>query len=312
MKILRDSSKQVYLLYIVTIIMAVCVGFFSYMFFMDGAPQEARKMWLLTVMLMVLLFGAVVFFGYVSKKNRVEFDEGSIHIKRAFKKTRVVKWNEIVTVQGNVDDGFVICGQNNERLLIITQGMINYELFYRMLREKCGQCFEDYNNQAINEEKQVLKISSEYLVAAVCGIALFGLYACMICCLPEEFNKLMADASIGVFEKLFAPVVGLVSIIALIVTLRKKIYYSKNGIIICSLLGQRSEVAWRELSKIEVATTKTNSGTVIKKLVFSTRYGGSYVINTIWFRKTERYKEFLSLMLERKNFYGIELRQISK
>lgn len=306
MKILRDSSKQVYLLYIAVIIMAVCVGVFSIIFFLDGAPREAMEMWLLTVILTVLMLGAVFFFGYVFKKNRVEFDERSIHIMRAFKEARVIKWNEIAAVKGSVD-GFVIYGQNDERLFIITPAMINYELFYRMLREKCGRCFEDYNDPAVNKKKQVLKINPAYLVAAVWGIMLFGLYAFMIWQMPGEFEKLITDDSVGLFEKFFSPVVGLISIIVLIVALRRKVYYSKNGIIICPLFGQRSEVSWRELSKIEVDSMKTSSGTVIKKLIFSTRYGESYMINTMGFRGTEQYKEFLRLVHERKDFYEIEI-----
>ena len=311
MNTLRDSSKQVYLLYIAVIIMVVCVCTFSIIFFLDGAPGEAMEMWLLTVILTVLMLGVTFLFGYVVKKNRVEFDEGSIHIMRAFKKTRVVKWNEIAAIKGSVD-GFVIYGQNDERLLIITPAMVNYELFYRMLREKCGRCFEDYNDPAVNRKKQVLKLNPAYSISAVCGIMLLLLYLFMIWQSPGEFEKLIKDDSVGLFQKFFSPVLGLISIIVLFVAFRRKVYYSKNGMIICPVIGQRSEVTWRELSKIEVDSIKTSSGTVIKKLVFSTRYGGNYVINTMGFRGTEQYKEFLRLMLDRKDFYEIEFRQLSK
>ena len=264
MKTLRDSLKQVYLLYIAVIIMAVCVCTFSIIFFLDGAPGEAMEMWLLTVILTVLMLGVTFLFGYIVKKNRVEFDEGSIHIMRAFKETRVVKWNEIAAVRGSVD-GFFIYGQNDERLLIITPAMVNYELFYRMLREKCGRCFEDYNDPAVNRKKQVLKLNPAYSIAAVCGIMLLLLYLFMIWQSPGEFEKLIKDDSVGLFQKFFSPVLGLISIIVLFVAFRRKVYYSKNGMIICPLFGQRSEVTWRELSKIEVDSIKTSSGTVIKK-----------------------------------------------
>lgn len=311
MIILHDSSKRVYLLYIAVIILAVCVGAFSMIFFLDGAPHEAIEMWLLTVILTILLLGATFFFGYVYKKNRVAFDEDSIHIMKAFKATRVIKWNEITSVKGSID-GFAIYGKNDELLFVVTPAMINYEPFYTILRKKCRQYFENYDISVINEEKHVLKIYPAYSAAAVFGIILFGLYACMAYETPDEFKEFITDNSAGILERFFPLVIGLISIMVLIITLRRKVYYSKNKVIICPLFGERKEVFWSNLSKIEVKSIKTRSGTVIKKLIFSTKYGKSYKIHTIGFRETEQYKDFLMLMLERKDFYKIDLRQISK
>jgi len=306
---LRNRLKREYRLYLAVIGIAICVGAFSIAFFLNGAPREAMGIWLLTVILTVVMLVGTIFFGYVFRKNRVEFDNNSIHIINAFKETKIVKWHEIAAIKGSVD-GFVIYGHNNDPLLAITPGMTNYELFYKLLREKCGQRFEDYNEPTINQKKQVLKINPAYSVIAVCGIVVFALYTFMLLRTPGEFANLIMDDSLGLFEKLFAPILGLFSVIFLIVALRRKVYYSKNGIIICPLFGYRTEIAWRDLSKLEVCAIKTSSGTVIKKLIFYTKHNGKYVINTMGFRGTEQYEEFLRLMLERKDFYKIALKQI--
>lgn len=311
MIILRNPVKQISLLYIATIIITICVGVFSTLFFIDGAPHEAMEMWLVTLILTVLMNIAVFFFGYVYKKNRVEFDENSIHIKRAFMPTRLVKWNEIASIKGNMD-GFVIYAGNAEQLFTITPSMINYELFYKILREKCGRCFEDYSNSFIKQQRQVLKINRAYLAAAVLGMMLFGLYAFMALQAPEEFIELITDDSVGLFEKFFAPVTALISMIVLFVTLKRKIYYSKYKFVICPLFGEQMEIEWRKLSKVEVMSTQTRSGTIIKKLIFSTTSGKRYKIHTAGFRGTEQYEEFLNLMLEQIKFHKIELIKISK
>ncbi len=144
MGILCQPLGKRYILYALGVVVFVTVMIFSVLFILDGAPENARGMWALCVAMAVLTLALCIFCGNIMARDCVYFNGEEFQIAKAFHKTRVVKWYEIQRIEGNLDRAVKLYLLDETKILTADIGMVNYELFCKVLKLKCPKVVAAY------------------------------------------------------------------------------------------------------------------------------------------------------------------------
>ena len=260
MAILCQPPGKRYVMYALGVMVFGVVMVFSVLYIMDGAPEEARLMWGLCVAAAVLTLFITILGGNMMARDCVYFDGEKIQIEKPFRKARTVQWSEIGRIDGSFERAVNLYLMDGTKILTVDIGMVNYDGFCSMLREKCpGNVKGFYEKQVYEEPKKcVLRYGAEYYLLAVMGIVIFVMYLALLGTagdvdIVQEF--LESDPSEW-FSMLFAPVCGVVSVIALVVFCNTNIRYSKEMMVVRYPFRRKREIFWREIQRIELVPGK--------------------------------------------------------
>lgn len=88
MAILCQPPGKRYVLYAMGVLVFLFVMFFTVLFIMDGAPENARFMWGLCVAMAVLLLFVTILAGNIMARDCVYFDDEKIQIEKRSKSQR--------------------------------------------------------------------------------------------------------------------------------------------------------------------------------------------------------------------------------
>ena len=93
MGILCQPPGKRYLLYALGVVVFAVVMFFSVLFVMDGAPENARLMWGLCVALAVLTLAVCIVGGNMMAQDCVYFDGEKVQVNKPFRKPQTFRWH---------------------------------------------------------------------------------------------------------------------------------------------------------------------------------------------------------------------------
>lgn len=136
MAILCQPPGKRYVLYALGVLVFVFVMFFGVLYIMDGAPKEARSMWVLCVAVAVLTLFITILGGNMMARDCVYFDGEKIQIEKAFREPRTYNWYEIRKIYGSFDNTVKLYLLDGTKVLTANVGMVNYELFCDVLKRK--------------------------------------------------------------------------------------------------------------------------------------------------------------------------------
>ena len=277
MVILCQPPGKRYVLYALGVVTFACVMLFLALYIMDGAPEDARLMWGLCVALAVLLLFLTILGGNMMARDCVYFDREGLRIEKAFRKPRTVLWSEIRRIEGDLDRAVRLYLADGTRVLTANNGMVHYELFCNVLKESCpGGAADYYQSRTLDKpEACVLRYGTEYFVLAVMGILILLVYLAMLLSADGgEFlqQALHSDPSqwLAVW---FAPICGVVSVIALFIFCNTKIMYSPEQLVLKYPLRSRRELYWRDIRQVEVIPAGKREEEGRKKLWLHTAEG---------------------------------------
>lgn len=260
MNILCQPPGKRYVMYALGVVVFAVVAFFGMFYIMDGAPEGAGLMWGLCVGLAVLTLIITILCGNIMAKECVYFNHEKIQIEKAFRKPRILLWNEIRKIDGNFDNAVHLYLQDEVKILTVTNGMINYEPFCNMLKRKCPQCVKAYYQTQTYEKTQkcILRYGLEYYVLAVMGILIMLLYVAMIVLSDDKtiLEEMLHKGPYQGFSVWFAPVCGVAGIIGLFVFSSTSIRYSREKLILKYPLRRKREIYWRRIQRIEMIQAK--------------------------------------------------------
>lgn len=272
MSILCQPPGKRYMLYALGVMVLGIVGFFSVLFVMDGAPEEARGMWSLCVAMAVLLFAITIFGGNVMARECTYFNRERIQIEKAFRKPKSVAWEEIRRIDGGFDNKVNLYLADGTKVFTADISMVNYEVFCQMVKVQCPEAVKGYyQSQAYDRpQKRILRYGTEYYVLAVMEILMLLVYVAMIFssagdAFVQELFKHQSSFS-EIFAVWFAPVCGVVSLIGLFVLCNTKIRYSEEKMTVKWPLRRKKNVYWRNIRRVEGVAGRVNGRIVWKKL----------------------------------------------
>lgn len=282
MGILCQPPGKRYMLYALGVMVFVVVLFFHILYLMDGAPQNGRGMWGL-VALGVFFLGFMIFCGNMLARDCVYFNYEEIQIEKAFRKPRVVRWEEIRKIDGDFDNNIRLYLMDGTKILAADLGMVNYELFCKALKKSCPAVVAEYYRSQRYEHPQkcILRYGLEYYVLAIMGILILLLYLVMLVRLGDKEwlrRMLQSDDPSQLFSIWFAPVCGVISLIALFIMCNTRIRYDQEKMTMRFPLRGKKELYWSNIQSIEVVTEKKPEGISWKKLKINTDTG-KYRIN---------------------------------
>lgn len=276
MGILCQPPGKRYVMYALGVVVFVIVMFFNILFIRAGAPQEARGMWTLCVALAILLLVLTILAGNMMARDCVYFNREQIQIEKAFRKPKTFKWNEIRKIDGDFDNVVNLYLADGSKILTARSNMINYELFCKVLKENSPQSATKYYRSKIYEEpkKCVLRYGTEYYMLAVMGLLIMVLYLAMLLSSGDRkvFEEMLHSDPSEWFSIWFAPVCGVVSIIALFVFGNTSVRYSPEKMIFKYPLRKKFELCWRDIQKVEIICQKKRGEESCKKLRFYTSH----------------------------------------
>lgn len=277
MGILCPPPGKRYVLYALGVLVLAVVLFFSVLYIMDGAPENARLMWGLCIAAAVLNFVVCIAGGNIMAKECVYFNGEKIQVNHAFRKPQTYQWNEIRTIKGSFDKEISLYLLDGTKVLTAGIGLMNYEIFRAVLKTKCPAAVAEYYRLQTDEHPQkcVLRYGAEYYLLAVMGILMLLVYLALLgSSLGGAFlERLLNSEPSEWFSLWFGPVSGLVGIIALFVFCNTKVKYSPEELVIKYPMRRVREIPWREIQQIEVVQEKKEGRKGWKKLRLYTKDG---------------------------------------
>lgn len=265
MAILCQPPGKRYPLYAMGILVVLVVLFFTVLFVLDGAPEEARFSWGLCVAFAVLLLFLTFLSGYMLARDCVYFDGEKFQIEKAFRKPQTFRWSEVQRISGNFDNTVTLYLRDETKVLTANAGMVNYEPFCSVLKLACtGPAAAYYRAQTCDEpEKHILRCGSEYYLLAVMGLLIFVLYLVLLATsdfggtlLQETWKRTLEGGPSEWFTLWFAPICGVVSLIALFIFLHMNVRYSSETLVLTSPLRKKRELFWRDIQRVEVVPAR--------------------------------------------------------
>ena len=131
MEILCEPPGRRYLVYALGVFVFLGIMLISVLYIMDGAPKEARGMWVVCVAMAIFIL-----IGNMIAKSCVYFNQDYIQIERPFRETQIVKWYEIRRVGGNYKNAIQLYRLDETKILTAYISMVNYERFCDVLKQK--------------------------------------------------------------------------------------------------------------------------------------------------------------------------------
>lgn len=262
MAILCQPPGKRYVLYALGVLVMAVVLFFGALYLMDGAPESGRGMWGLCIAAAVLNFVVCIVGGNMLAAECVYFDSEKLQINRAFRKPQVYQWKEIGTIRGNFDNTVTLYLPDGTKILTAGIGMVNYEVFCAVLKQECPGSTAEYYRSRTNEEPQkcVLRYGAEYYLLAVMGVLMLVIYGAILLSGSGDvfLQSLLHSDPSEWFRFWFAPVSGVVGMIALFLFCNTKVWYSPEGLTIQYPLRRKQELLWSQVQRIETVMKKKN------------------------------------------------------
>lgn len=308
MAILCQPPGKRYLLYALGVFVFGFVMFFSVLFVMDGAPENARFMWGLCVAFAVLTLIVCIAGGNMMALDCVYFDGEKLQINKPFRKPQVFQWHEICKMTGSFDSTVNLYLLDGTKILTVGIGMVNHQLFFAMLKAKRPEIAAGYYREQRYDSPQkcVLRYGAEYYLLAVMGVLFLVLWLALYASSPDNgelLEMILQHGPDGWFSVLFAPVCGVVGLIALFVLCNTNVRYSREKMVLKYPLRGRREVYWKDIQQIEV-TRKWNQE---KRKVWTTlricTEDGVYKINLALL--TQGKDAFMTKLFQRVEQYDI-------
>ena len=270
MGIVCQPPGKRYVLYAMGVIVVVVVGFFTVLYIMDGAPENARFMFGLCIAVALFTLFITVLGGNMMARDCVYFDGEKIQIEKPFKKPQIYKWSEIRKIDGDIDNSLNLYLYDGKKVLALNCGLINYNQFLKMLKLVCPELLADYYQTQSYEKPQkcVLRYGGEYYVLVALGFVITAMYLALILSGDSSglLDEMLHAEQSELFSLWFGPVCGLVSIIFLFILLNTSIRYSGEKMVIKYLLRKKRELYWRQIYKIEISWEKRQGEEFWKKL----------------------------------------------
>lgn len=282
MAILCQPPGKRYVLYALGVIVAAVVLFFGVLYIMDGAPEEARTMWGLCIAAAVLTLILCIVGGNMLAGECVYFDDEKLQINHVLRKPKIYRWNEVGTISGSFDHTVTLHSLEGTKILTAGIGMVNYEGFCAVLKEKCPGSTTEYYRLRTEEKPQkcVLRYGSEYYLLAVMGILMLLVYLAMLASDAGGMflERLLQSEPSEWFSVWFAPVSGAAGIIALFVFCNTKVWYSPEGLTLQYPLRKKQVLPWSQIQKIETVLERKQGRMTWKRMQFYTKEG-MYKVN---------------------------------
>lgn len=282
MGILCPPPGKRYVLYALGVLVVGVVLFFGVIYLMDGAPEDARLMWGLCVAAAVLTLVVCIAGGNIMAKECVYFNGEKLQINHAFRKPQTYQWNEICTIKGSFDREIRLYLFDGTKVLTAGIGLINYDVFCALLKTRCPSAAAEYYRSQTDEHPQkcVLRYGAEYYLLAVMGILMLLAYVAMLASSAggEFLQRLLQSEPSEWFSIWFAPVSGIIGVVALFIFCNTKVQYSPEGIVLKYPFRRAQEISWREIQQIEVILERKQGRKTWKKLRLYTKEG-SYKLN---------------------------------
>ena len=260
MGILCQPPGKRYVLYALGVVVAAVVAFFSVLYILDGAPEKARPMWALCIAAAILTMVVTTLGGNMMARECVYFNGEELQIHRAFRKTQVYRWSDIRRISGSLDRILHLYLFDGTKILSVDVGMLNYDVFFLVLKKACPGAVADYYWEQTQErpETHALGYGGEYFLLAGMGILILAVYLAMLAQLGGKklIEMLLEREPSQWFAVWFAPVCGLVSIIGLFICAATSIRYSQEKLVLRYPLRKKREVYWREIERVEVVPVK--------------------------------------------------------
>ena len=259
MVILCQPPGRRYVLYALGAVTVALVLVFSVLYFLDGAPEDARPMWVLCAAAAVLILLLTIFSGNLMARQCVYFSGEKIQMERPFQPSRTLRWDEIRRIGGSFDRAVSLYLADGTKVLTADAGMVNYELFCTVLKQKCPEkAAEYYRSRACDEPgSRVLRYGGEYYVLAVLGIAILLLYlAVLFTASGDPLQEIPESDPSQWFSVWFAPVCGAASLILLFVLCNTSVRYSEEGLVLKFPLRAGQELFWRDIRRVEAVPMK--------------------------------------------------------
>ena len=215
MGILCQPPGKRYVLYALGVVVAAVVAFFSVLYILDGAPEKARPMWALCIAAAILTMVVTTLGGNMMARECVYFNGEELQIHRAFRKTQVYRWSDIRRISGSFDRILHLYLFDGTKILSVDVGMLNYDVFFLVLKKACPGAVADYYWEQTQErpETHALGYGGEYFLLAGMGILILAVYLAMLAQLGGRklIEMLLEREPSQWFAVWFAPVCGLVS-----------------------------------------------------------------------------------------------------
>ena len=144
MGILCQPPGKRYVLYALGVVVAAVVAFFSVLYILDGAPEKARPMWALCIAAAILTMVVTTLGGNMMARECVYFNGEELQIHRAFRKTQVYRWSDIRRISGSFDRILHLYLFDGTKILSVDVGMLNYDVFFLVLKKACPGAVADY------------------------------------------------------------------------------------------------------------------------------------------------------------------------
>lgn len=277
MAILCQPPGKRYVLYALGVVVIAVVLFFSVLYIMDGAAEEARLMWGLCIVFALLTLTVTIAGGNMLAKDCVYFDGEKLQVEKPFHPSRTYRWTEIRTIRGSFDRSVSLYLLDGTKVLTADAGMVNYESFCVVLKNVCpGAATEYYRSQTYEQPKKcTLRYGGEYYLLAVMGVLILLIYLALLGQMEDlqPLEQLMQQGPSEWFALLFAPVCGAVSLIALFILFGTNIRYSPEMLTLKFPLRKSRELCWRDIQRIELILPKKREKNGHEKLRLYT--GGS-------------------------------------
>lgn len=276
MGILCEPPQKRYIMYALGILVFGFVMFFSVLYIMDGAPEEARLMWILCVAISVLTLIITTLCGNIMARECVYFNRDKFQINKAFRKPKTYNWNEIQRIEGSFDNKLHLYLNDETKILTVRISMINYDIFCNVLKQNCPATAVKYYEKRIYDtpKKCILRYGSEYYLFAFMGILIMLMYLAIMLSADNINNfleELLNHNSSEWFSIWFAPICGVVGIISLFIFFNTNIRYSHEKMILKYPFRGKYELYWKDIQKIEILSVKKREEESIKKLWIYTR-----------------------------------------
>lgn len=282
MAILCQPPGKRYVLYALGVLVLAVVLFFTVLFVLDGAPEGARFSWGLCIALAILLFFLCLLGGSMMARDCVYFDGEKFQIEKPFRKPQVIPWSEVQRIEGSFDHAVTLYLRDETKVLTADAGMVNFEQFCTVLKLACPGPAANYYRAQTYEEPQncILRCGSEYYLLSMMAILIFLLYLAMLITsedgplfLQNAWQMTLQSGPSEWFAIWFAPVAGVVGIIALFFFLRTRVRYSPEKLILTYPLRKKREITWREIQRIEVVPARKQGEGKWKKVRLYTAAG---------------------------------------
>lgn len=277
MAILCQPPGKRYVLYALGGMVAGIVLFFGVLYILDGVPVAARPMWFLCAAVALLTLAVCIVGGNMLAEECVYFGDETLQVNRAFREPKIYRWHNVRTIRGSFDREITLYTFDGNKILTAGAAMLNYDVFFVVLKTKCPSAAADYYRAQRQEKPKacVLRYGAEYYLLAVMGILMLGIYLALLLSSGGGLflQEILQSDTSQWLSLLFPPVSGVVGLVALFVFCNTKVRYSPEALVLKYPLRREQELPWSSIQKMEVVLEHKQGKAIWKKLRLYTKQG---------------------------------------